>query len=91
MTLSYFDYICYLYKSGNITEKEFVILKYRIKRIFLSPCVKNYLWNLYQFSKKFKVCCSFQHLIDYGFETGLIDFSKSMNEKDSRYKKYLNF
>jgi uncharacterized protein YxeA len=41
--LSYFDYICYLREIGNFKEKEMVVFKYRIIRIFNSPCVRNYL------------------------------------------------
>jgi hypothetical protein len=88
---SYFNYICYLRKVKNITEKEFVIFHYKIKRIFVSQCAKSYLWNLYHFSEQNKAQCSFQYLIDYGIEINAIIASEFKDSKNNKYKKYLNF
>jgi len=89
--LSFFDYICYLKKIRTITKNEFVVIQYRIIRIFNSPCVQSYLWNLYHFSKKNKADCSFKHLIDYGLIKGSIDKTEFNNPESKKYKKRLNF
>ena len=89
--LAYFDYICYLKKLGNFTKKEMMIFQYRIIRIFNSPCVRNYLWNIYHFSKKSKTCCSFTNLINYGIKNRLIDKFEFEDSNNGQYIKYLNF
>jgi hypothetical protein len=91
--LSYFDYICYLKKIKQITEKEFLIIQYDIIRIFNSPCVQRYLWNLYHFSEKNNSYCSFKHLIDYGISSNKIDNNEFKNKNNKKYinYKYLNF
>jgi hypothetical protein len=89
--LSYFDYICYLEKIKNITQKEFVIIKYEVNRILNSPCVENYLWNLYHFSIRNNTHCSFTNLIDHGIKNGRIDKIEFYNKNNIKYNKYLNF
>ena len=49
--LSYLSYICYLESTGNIKKREFGVFKYELNRTCKSPCVQNYLWNIYHFSK----------------------------------------
>lgn len=89
--LSYLSYICYLVKEKHIRKIDFVILEYEINRICLSPAVKCYLWNLYHFSVSQKSKCSFQYLIDYGIQNGLINKIEFMNSRSKKYIKRLNF
>ena len=86
---SYADYICYLKQTKNISEKEFEIFKYTVHRICISPYSQKYLSNLYFFSKKNNVPCSFQHLIDYGIKNTILlsDFKENTN----LYEKTINW
>jgi len=79
---SYLSYICYLYQTKALTEKDFSILKYEIHRV--CTC---YLWNLYHFSKDQGTDCSFQHLIDYGIENDLIPRTRFFDSNSSYYIK----
>ncbi len=89
-TLSYFSYICYLYKHKIIKEQEFVFFKYEVDRILMNRQVINYLYNLYHFSKKLSLPFTFQFLFEYGKSNGF--FNKSFfDSKSRRYKHHLNF
>lgn len=90
-TLSYLSYICYLVKEKHINKSDFMILEYEVNRACISPSVKCYLWNLYHFSASQKAKCSFQHLIEYGIQNGLINESDFMNSESKKYVKRLNF
>jgi hypothetical protein len=86
---SYLNYICYLKFTRNIKNTEFKICQYEINRVCVSISTKQYLWNLYHFSKKNNTDCSFQYLINYGVEKNLfpIDFKQNI----TLYKKTLNW
>lgn len=86
---SYLDYICYLKRTGNISDEEFEIFKYIIHRACKSSSSKKYLWNLFQFSKKNNAPCSFQYLIDYGIESASLP--KDFKENKGLYDKTLNW
>lgn len=91
-TLSYFSYICYLYKSRLISKKEFAIFKYEIERILTNDQVNKYFYNLYHFAKKFKTPMTFSFLFEYGEKHN--KFEKDFSDKNRpKYKKskYLNF
>jgi hypothetical protein len=89
--LSYCNYICYLYSTANISEKEFRMLEYKIKRICSSSNVQAYLWNLHHFSTKtVEVECSFMRLIDYGIEKKLMNDEFKSNSTNL-FEKNLNF
>lgn len=89
-TLSYFSYICYLYKTKLISKNEFSIFKYEIERILLNNQVKTYFFNLYHFAQKFETPMTFYFLFEYGQKHNKFekDFYNSNNKK---YAKYLNF
>ena len=89
--LSYIDYICYLKRLRHFSKKELMFFQYRITRLLKSPSVRNYLWNLYHFSNKNQVCCSFMNLIEYGFKTGLIDKLEFDDSTSNAYEKRLLF
>ena len=89
--LSYLSYIGYLYKEKNISKKEFAILKYEVTRVCGSKSIQDYLWNIYHFSKKQGTTCSFQYLIDYGINYGLIDPNSFFDSTSEYYIKRLNF
>lgn len=88
--LAYLSYICYLYKTGNIKKSEFKIFQYQLDRTCISPSIQSYLWNLYHFSKKNNISCSYEYLISYGIKNEFIkpDF---YNVENTNYDKYLNF
>lgn len=85
----YIDYICYLKKTGNISDREFQIFRYKIHRICISNSSKMYLWNLYHFSLRNKTECSFYNLIDYGVKNKLFPPDFKTNQK--LYEKILNW
>jgi hypothetical protein len=88
--LSYCDYVCYLYSTKNITEKEFRILEYEINRICSSRDAQAYLWNLYHFSKKRNSDCSYMYIINYGIKKKIIADDFKSNSKNL-FEKRLNF
>ena len=88
--LSYLSYICYLKSTRNITKKEFEIFKYELNRTCISPCVQDYLWNIYHFSKKNGSSCTFEYLINYGFDEKILDIDFLDNNSKS-YNRRLNF
>ena len=93
-TLSYFSYICYLRKQRIISNKEYKFFKYEIERILLNPDIQDYFYNLYHFSKKFKVPFTFHYLFEYGKKHNLFDkefFNPTVYKNTSKYHKYLNF
>jgi tagatose-1,6-bisphosphate aldolase non-catalytic subunit AgaZ/GatZ len=87
---SYFDYVCYLYKRKIINANDFKIPRYEIHRVCTSISSRAYLWNIYHFSKKINVECSFQNLIDYAIKNRLMDKCFKKNNTDL-YLKCLNF
>ena len=89
-TLSYFSYICYLYKSRLISKKEFAIFKYEIERILTNDQVNKYFYNLYHFAKKFKTPMTFSFLFEYGEKHN--KFEKDFYDKNSpKYKKSIKW
>ena len=93
-TLSYFSYICYLKKQKIISNKEYKFFKYEIERILLNSDIQDYFYNLYHFSKKFKVPFTFQYLFDYGKKQKFFDkdfFDPTAYKISSKYHKYLDF
>ena len=89
-TLSYFSYICYLYNSRLISNKEFAIFKYEVERILLNSQIKNYFFNLYHFAKKFETPMTFSFLFEYGQKHNKFE-EDFYNSKSQNYIKYLNF
>ena len=93
-TLSYFSYICYLRKQKIISNKEYKIFKYEIERILFNSDIQDYFYNLYHFSKKFKVPFTFQYLFEYGKKHKFFDkefFNPTAYKTSLKYHKYLNF
>ena len=88
--LSYLSYICYLESTGNIKKREFGVFKYELNRTCKSPCVQNYLWNIYHFSIENESLCPFEYLINFGFDEKIID-KEFLNKFSNNFKKYLNF
>jgi len=62
--LSYFEYICYLKKTKNITRKEFGVLQYDIDAACLSSDVQDYLRFLSEVSTETKH--PYPNLLAYG-------------------------
>lgn len=89
-TLSYFSYICYLYRSHLIAKKEFGFFKYEIDRILMNNQIQNYFYNLYHFSNKFKAPITFKYLFEYGEKNKIFD-EEFYNSKSEKYVHYLNF
>lgn len=85
--LSFLNYIAYLRKHKIITDNEFRIVSYEMKRACKSEDVKHYLWNIYHFSIASKASCSFQELIDYGMETK--DFDADFLTNETKYDRFL--
>jgi hypothetical protein len=86
---SYLDYVCYLENNANISKKEFKIFQYEINRVCVSKSTKQYLWNLYHFSKKNGTDCSVQFLVNYGIKNKL--FPKDFFKNTTLYSKTLNW
>ncbi len=91
--LTYFSYICYLYLKQIIFEEDFVFFKYHIHRICQNKQVINYLYNIYHFSDKFNLECSFHYLIEYAKNNRLLDLDFFDKESctTGKYPQYLNF
>lgn len=89
--LSYLSYICYIREMRILHKREFAILEYELHRTCSSSDIQSYLWNLYHFSKKQNVRCTYQYLISYGIEKKIIDKDSFLDENSIRYRKYLNF
>jgi hypothetical protein len=88
--LSLLNYICYMRKMKLLSENEFKVLRYEIRRTCISPSAQSYLWNLYHFSRKMSSPCSFEYLIDYGLGNNYF-YPEFANPNSGRYKKLLNF
>jgi len=82
-------------KNKMISNIEFDIFEYRIKRVCNSPQAQHYLWNLYHFSKARNMQSSFHALIDYMrmevFDEIERDKFDSPNSSISEHEKYLIF
>lgn len=89
-TLSYFSYICYLYKNNLIEKGEFNFFKYEIDRILMNQGTINYFYNLYHFSKKCNAPITFKFLFEYG-EDGIGYDEEFYNSRSKKYPHYLNF
>ncbi|MCL2645679.1 MAG: hypothetical protein FWD61_01585 [Phycisphaerales bacterium] len=90
---SYLTYICYMRKHKNISNREFCILDYEIRRVCQNKQGQAYLWNLYHFSRKMETQCSFHDLIEYLRNKVLSAEQKErFDSKDNGdYPKFLNF
>ena len=89
-TLSYFSYICYLRKRHLIARNEFMFFKYEIERILANKNVQEYFYNLYHFSKKFRIPFTFYYLFEYGRKHNFFN-SEFYNNRSEYYPHYLNF
>ena len=94
-TLSFFAFVCYL-RSKNLLDKVgFVYFGYQIERILENVQVKDYLYNIHHFAVRCGSVSPFIHLVQYGFEHGLIDkaiFLDSASHEHVDYlHQYLNF
>jgi len=71
--LALLTYVCYLNDRNVIEEEEFTIVRYALMRVCRSRQTREYLWNLYHFSKRQntvnsdrqKTVSSFHYLIEY--------------------------
>lgn len=94
-TFTYFSYICYLESSRVLNEDEFRFFEYHIDRILKNEDSINYLYNIYHWSNKFGIPCSFSCLCDYGRKKGLLDEAffdpKSWKDRNNCYFRNLNF
>lgn len=92
--LSQIDYICYLLFRELISDDEFQIFKYEVARVCNNKQCQAYLWNLYHWSKRNGLKCSFDNLIKY-LKTQLTDEELNKFESNqpqiSGYNRYLNF
>ena len=86
---AFFDYLCYLYNTKILTKNEFRIFEYRIKRMQQNSSFRNYLFNLYHFSKRNYTDISFYNLLDYLNKEELID-KEFWNVNSKKYNKILN-
>jgi hypothetical protein len=89
--LSQLNYICYLKEMKIIKDKEFKVIRYMVNRTCISPCIQNYLWNLYHFSKKNNADTSFQYLIKYGIKNKIINKKNFYKKHSKKYARYLEF
>jgi len=87
--LLYICYILYLHGIGNINKEELKIINYEVSRIFYSPELEAYLWNLYHFSKREKTQCPFEELINYGIKNKYFLNDFLTNDKDYCKKRHL--
>lgn len=93
-TLAYFSYICYLKKHRLITKNDFAFFRYEIERILMNSDVQDYFYNLYHFSRKFKLPLSFYYLFNYGKDNKQYDsdfFCCDSYKTTEKYHHYLNF
>lgn len=93
-TLAYFSYISYLKKHHLITRSDFAFFQYEIERILVNCDVQDYFYNLYHFSKKFKLALSFYYLFNYGKKKKKYDsdfFDCNSYKTLEKYHHYLNF
>ena len=93
-TLSYFAYICYLRKHRIISDNEFVFFEYHLERILRNQGVRDYLYNLYHFTKKANLILSHQYLFEYGKKNSFFDpdfFDSTAHRTNPNYHRYLNF
>jgi len=76
--LALMDYVCYLSPKKILKEKEFAILHFKIKMTLKNYEIQVYLWNLFIFSRKNSIFCSFENLIEYGLKNKIlpIDFKE---------------
>jgi len=86
---AFFDYLCYLYNRKIFGKNEFRIFEYRIKRMQQNSSFRNYLFNLYHFSRKNNTDISFYNLLKYLKKQGLID-KEFWNVDSKKYDKILN-
>jgi len=87
----YINYICYL-KDTKIIKNEFSMVEYVIVRICKQLNTRAYLWNVYHFSQKNGVDCSFKYMIKFLLKNILTESERiSFQNKQSEFPKYLNF
>lgn len=89
-TLSYFSYICYLRNNNIITKSEFNYFRYELERILNNQQFKNYIYNLYHFSKRVNQPISFVDLFQYAKDNGYFD-KDFWNKNSNKYLHLLNF
>jgi hypothetical protein len=85
---AYLSYICYLIQENIISKNEAKALEYTLSSTISRPQTQEYLWNLYWWSQRHKVNCSFQCLIDYGLSNNFISKDK-FNEDSEAFRKYI--
>ena len=89
-TLSFFSYICYLYKQKIILQKEFNYFKYELERILNNSHFQNYIYNLYHFSQRINQPISFVHLFEYAKKHKYFD-NDFWDKNSKKYPHILNF
>ena len=89
-TLSYFSYICYLRNNNIITKSDFNNFRYQLERILNNQQFKNYIYNLYHFSKRVNQPISFVELFKYAKNNGYFD-KDFWDNNSNKYPHFLNF
>ena len=89
-TLSYFSYICYLNNNKIITKSDLNYFRYELERILNNQQFKNYIYNLYHFSKEIKQPIPFVDLFQYAKDKRYFD-DDFWDNKSEKYPHYLNF
>lgn len=87
---AYLSYICYLIKMRHLKEEDLSLFRYDLSRACGNESSQNYLYNIYHFAKKKGTDCSFEHLIKYGRNMGIIP-AYFDDPTSSHYPHILNF
>lgn len=85
--LHYYEYVLYLKKNRLLKESEFLFFEYDIKKIVGSKDVKNYFYNLFHCSGKMSF--KYERLLEYGYETGLINRNEFKNKNSKQFEHVL--
>lgn len=94
--LSFLSYLCYLKDEKILTDNEFSFLQYELNRVCNHADTKEYLWNLFNFSRHISASCSFEKLINYAEKNGFLPDGFKAEKTDKKYsklgyRKFLNF
>lgn len=87
----YINYICFLYNTKRIKNKEFSAFEYLVTRVCKNKDAQAYFWNLYHFAKQNDTTCSFYEIIKYCKKKKIILKTFFTNTENEYPKKYLAF
>lgn len=93
--LTEYSYLCHLRKTRMISQATFDFFRYDIESILSDPQMIDYLYNLYQYTRKVKTMFPFIHLLEYGFKHGyakreIFNDSNAWKNKTFKLHNYLN-